>query len=465
MPWITRFICVSMLLALSFGGIAQRKPEKIPKTTRILFVLDASGSMRAQWNGRQRIDIARETLIRLMDSLTQQPNIEVGLRIYGHQYDNRFKNCTDSKLEVGFGPANFPRLRSTLTTLNPQGVTPIAYSLEQSVNDFPPRDNVRNVIILITDGLESCGGDPCAISKGLQEKGIFLRPFVIGMGIEKEFAKAFACLGRFFNAHNEIEFHEAIQGVVRRTMGKTTVRVELLDSRGGANQKDINMSLRNAASGEVLYNIVHFRDSQNKTDLLELDPIPTYDLVINTVPPVIKRNLEIEGGRENVFRIPTPQGQLLLQQRGSTEYSNDLKAIIRKANENETVFAQSVNQGQKYLVGRYDIEVLTLPRTYYSAVSVKERETTTINIPSPGILTIHNKIEGFASIYVLRDGRRQEWVTDLDERGYKQINLTMQPGRYVLVFRPKNVVSSDYTTEKKFEIRSGSNVVVNLFDK
>lgn len=461
---MVRIVLVTFLLlcGLSPHTEAQKRPEKTPKTTRILFVLDGSGSMRAMWDGQQRIDIARRILLDLTDSLTKLPHIEVALRVYGHQFDRKYQNCTDSKLEVTFAPNNYTGLRNVLSRLTPQGVTPIAYSLEQSVNDFPPRPNVRNVIILITDGLESCDGDPCAISKGLQEKGIFLRPFVIGMGIEKQFAEAFSCMGRFYNAGNQREFHEAIQSVMQRTLGKTTVRVELLDERGGSTQKDINVTFRNAASGEALYNLVHYRDSKNKTDLLEIDAIPTYDLVVNTVPPVVKENIEIEGGRENVFRIKAPQGILKLNQRGATEYGTGLKAIIRKSGEGETLFAQSVNQSQKYLTGYYDIEVLTLPRAYYRAVEIKEKQTTSLNIPAPGILTILNKIEGFLSIYTHRNGMTQEWVTDLDERGYKQINLPMQPGEYVLVFRPKNVVSSAYTVEKTFRIESGGSVTVNL---
>lgn len=460
-----RFLFIFLLtILLTHAGEAQRKPQKIPKTTRILFVLDGSGSMMATWDGERRIDIARRILLRLTDSLTEQQNIEVALRVYGHQFDRNYQNCEDSKLEVSFAPNNYPRLRTVLSRLNPQGVTPIAYSLEQSVKDFPPRENVRNVIILITDGLESCDGDPCAISQGLQRKGIFLRPFVIGMGIEKKFAEAFSCMGRFYNAQNQREFHEAIQGVMRRTLGKTTVRVELLDERGASVQKNINVSFLNAASGEPMYNIVHYRDSKNKTDVLEIDAIPTYDLVINTVPPVVKRKIQIKGGRENVFRIKAPQGKLLIEQRGATEYSTDLKAIIRKAGGERTVFAQSVNQSQKYLTGYYDIEVLTLPRRYFRSVEVQERQTTRLNLPSPGILTVLNKIEGFASIYEMKDGLRQQWVTDLDERGYKQVNVTLQPGTYVLVFRPKNVTSSDYTVEKKFSIRSGGTASVNLFN-
>ncbi|MEM6298554.1 MAG: vWA domain-containing protein, partial [Bacteroidota bacterium] len=136
MKVISVFLLFCCCTLLSLPTIAQKKPEKTPKTTRILFLLDGSGSMRATWDGRQRIDIAREILLDITDSLTQQPNIEVALRVYGHQFDRRYQNCTDSKLEVSFAPNNYANVRSTLSRLTPQGVTPIAYSLEQATKDF-----------------------------------------------------------------------------------------------------------------------------------------------------------------------------------------------------------------------------------------------------------------------------------------------------------------------------------------
>lgn len=55
--------------------------------------------------------------------------------------------------------------------LTPRGTTPIANTLAAAGNDFPPCDNCRNIIILITDGIEECNGDPCAVSQDLQ-KGV-----------------------------------------------------------------------------------------------------------------------------------------------------------------------------------------------------------------------------------------------------------------------------------------------------
>jgi Ca-activated chloride channel family protein len=79
------------------------------------------------------------------------------------------------------------------------GTTPIARSLEKAAGDFPDL-TARNVIILITDGIEACDEDPCAVSRALQAKGIVLKPFVIGIGIEEANQYSLKCVGNYYDA-------------------------------------------------------------------------------------------------------------------------------------------------------------------------------------------------------------------------------------------------------------------------
>ncbi|NLF43901.1 MAG: VWA domain-containing protein, partial [Bacteroidales bacterium] len=185
-----RILLLLLVLALPVVAGAQHQrtsgrqgvidKEKQQPLTRILFVFDASLSMYARWQSDLRINIARQLLTEVMDSLEGTPNIELALRVYGHQKNFPPQDCNDSRLEVPFGPNNFGKIRTRLRTIVPRGTTPIAASLEMAANDFPPCQNCRNIIVLITDGIEECGGDPCAVSQALQKKGIILKPFVIG---------------------------------------------------------------------------------------------------------------------------------------------------------------------------------------------------------------------------------------------------------------------------------------------
>ena len=194
-------ICIG--LSFPYKTFAQKdKP-----VTRVLFIFDASQSMYAQWDGNSRMEIAKELLSNMLDSLDNKENLQVGLRCYGHQKPSPPQDCRDTRLEVPFGNNTIPAIKNRLKTLRPKGTTPIAKALESGALDFPEiTSNSRNIVILITDGIEECGGDPCAVSRLYQEKKIILKPFVIGIGLSEEYKKNFECVGTFYDARNPDEF-------------------------------------------------------------------------------------------------------------------------------------------------------------------------------------------------------------------------------------------------------------------
>ena len=120
-----------------------------------------------------------------MEQFKGVPNVEIALRIYGHQtpITNDTQDCNDTKLEVPFSVGNIDIIKNKIRGLIAKGATPIARSLEAAAGDFPDTTS-RNVIILITDGLESCDNNPCIIAKKLREKGVKVTPFVIGLGMD-----------------------------------------------------------------------------------------------------------------------------------------------------------------------------------------------------------------------------------------------------------------------------------------
>jgi Ca-activated chloride channel family protein len=101
-------------------------------TTRILFILDASNSMNLDWNNQTRMAAAKEVLTKSVESLRGVPNLELALRVYGHQSNvtNTYQDCQDTKLEVPFGPANIDPIKTKIKGLQAKGATPIARSLE-----------------------------------------------------------------------------------------------------------------------------------------------------------------------------------------------------------------------------------------------------------------------------------------------------------------------------------------------
>lgn len=454
------FLLVTIaLLLISHLTSGQQTAQPGTQKTRILFLLDASGSMLAKMENNTRMEVAKRLLAELVDSLATIPNLELALRVYGHQFDRAQLACTDTKLEVPFKANNASAIKIRLQSIIPKGNTPIAYSLEQSGNDFPVDPSARNIIIIITDGIESCKGDPCAVALALQKKRVFLRPFVIGVGSDHNFAQEFACLGHYYDANDVDAFRSVLKKVVRQALNKTTVSVELLDSNGAPTETNVNLAFYNSVTGDLAYDRIHYLDEQGKTDPLDIDAVLTYDLVVQTIPPVIKKKIVLEGGEHNVIQVRAPQGYLKINQ-GPSDYKA-VMAIVRQSNSPVTLHVQPVDKTEKYLVGSYDIEVLTTPRSIYKDVKVQQSKVTTINVPKPGIFYINQQAAGNGVIYRIMENGSQEFVMNLTE--VKTTSIPLQPGNYKVVFRVSASKGSKHTVTKNFTIKSGTNTGVKLF--
>jgi Ca-activated chloride channel homolog len=450
-----------LLLFPFYSSYSQTKvQQKLPEKTRILFLLDASGSMLEQWErpNQTRWSVAKSILTKLVDSLGQNTKLELALRVYGHRSPQEIKNCKDTWLEVPFKPRSHTLIIQKLEEIRPKGVTPITFSLEQAANDFPSSPGYRNIVILITDGIESCGGDLCATSKALQQKGVFLRPYIIGLGLRTE--KSLECAGKFIDANTPGEFNNVLNEAIETSFAKTTVSVEILDANNQPNETNVNVSFVNSMTSLPMYDFVHYRDKQGKPDTVQIDPVVDYNLVVNTIPPIIKSNIALEIGKHNVLTIPAPQGNLVVRQEGRRD--NNLQALIREKGKTEIIHTQGSNETVRYLTGSYEVETLTLPRRVFS-VDIQPNKTQSVLLPSPGIVNFNTISTGYGSLYEIKGDGTQTWVCNLNELK-SQFTLSLLPGQYKIVFRVKQTSGSKYTGFKKFSVKSGVTLMVNVFN-
>ncbi len=461
--YFVRYFLAPLMFLFAFSsqtwGQKDVPPQKPKPVTRILFVFDASQSMYGRWQSDTKFNIASRLFSSLLDSLKNVKNLEMALRVYGHQKQYPPQVCNDTRLEVPFSKDNVGRIKHVLKTITPKGTTPIAYSLAQSANDFPPCDNCRNVIILITDGLEECGGDPCLESLGLQKKGIVLKPFIIGIG--KDFKASFECVGSYFDATNEKEFTTALNVIISRTLNPTSVQVNLLDSYHNPTETNINMTFYDNVSGNIKYNFIHSQNSKGLPDTLEIDPLLTYDILVHSIPPVRKDSVKITSGIHNTIGIDCPQGFLTFRT-GKTSTIKNLPCIVHKAGKDEIINVQEFEQTEKYLVGAYDIDILCLPRIEVKDVNIAQSHTTVVEIPMPGIAVIQKSTNGYGSLY-LEEKDNLTWIYNLKDTPQQQETLYLQPGSYRVVFRSKYANKASYTVDKSFEIQPGQTVNVKLY--
>jgi Ca-activated chloride channel family protein len=181
---------------------------------------------------------------------------------------------------------------------------------------------------------------------------------------------------------------------------------------------------------------------------------------VHTIPQVIKENITITPGKHNVIALDAPQGYLNLQVAGISNYTR-LPCIVRKAGQMQTLTIQEFGRLEKYIVGKYDLEILSTPRTYISNVDISQSKTTLIQIPQAGALTIFKPSEGYGQL-LLEEKNELKWVCNLNDKQLNE-NIVLQPGSYRIVFRTKVARETIYTIERRFKIEPGGQITVKLY--
>ena len=445
------------LLLLTIGNITNVKSQE---RTRILFVFDASNSMNGSWAKERKIVTASRLLSEAMSKLEYSETLELGLRVYGHQtlYRPGHQDCEDTELVVSIGTGRNLIIQQELKKIIPKGTTPIARSLEKAADDFTECDDCRNIIILITDGIEACDGDPCAVSRALQAKGIILKPFVIGIGMDEMMDANLKCVGNYFDASKEEVFRDVLDIVITQALNSTTSQISILDENNLPTITNVPITIYNEETGEVVNNFVHTLNEQGHPDTISLDPLIKYCLQVHTIPPMEKCGFKLKAGEHNVLEIQAPQGNLNLIKTG-LDY-RDLKCLVKKKGDCPTVNMQDMGVSEKYLVGTYDLEIFTTPPTIIKDVEIKANEITDLSIPKPGTLYLKSNGQGYGGIFKLEENRMVS-VTNFTN-GFLESRYTLQPGKYKVVFRSKHSRQTIFTFEKEFTIKSGKSTNVAI---
>lgn len=455
-----KLLSLCLLCVLAVPAFAQKTKEKKPQLTRILFVMDASNSMNAFWENEPKINASRRILLEALKPIESAPNTELALRLYGHQtrIEPGKQDCDDTKLEVPFGPHQGDAIRRTMNEVRCLGTTPIARSLEKAAGDFPDNSS-RNVIILITDGIEACDEDPCAVSRALQAKGVILKPFVIGIGLEDMGKFSLKCVGNYYDANTPEMFDRVLRVVIDQALNATTTQLLLVADDSKPTETNVPVTFYDQKTGQQRYNFVHTMNLRNEPDTINIDPVFTYRVVAHTLPPSVKENVTIEAGRHNVIALAAGQGDLELRIDGSAT-AEEVQCVVRKHGDMTTLNAQRMNTTKRYRTGVYDLEILTLPRTNIPDVSIKQSATTPVRIPRSGTLNVNAAAAGHGAIFV-KDGSELRWVVDLlSTDAHNQIRL--QPGEYKVIYRSANAHQTAFSIEKDVTITSGQAINLDL---
>jgi Ca-activated chloride channel family protein len=192
----------------------------------ILIVLDASGSMRERIGGETKMALAQRAVHELVDRLP--PTAVLGLVAYSH----RRNECDDIELLVPPKPLDRTALLQAVDGLKPKGPTPLAASLRFAAEAVGVREH-RATIVLVSDGLETCGGDPCLTAADLASVGPGLTIHAVGFALDAHQARKFACIatatsGRFLQANDAASLSDALGLAVAEAVAPAEVPAEVL---------------------------------------------------------------------------------------------------------------------------------------------------------------------------------------------------------------------------------------------
>ncbi|WP_378944222.1 VWA domain-containing protein [Mesorhizobium sp. ANAO-SY3R2] len=180
---------------------------------RTIIVLDASGSMWGVIDGKPKLEIARETLRNVLT--TVPADAELGLMAYGHREKG---NCDDIELVVPPAPGTAAAITEAADRMRFLGKTPLTQAVRHAAEATRYTEE-KATVVLVTDGLETCSADPCALGRELEKSGVDFTAHVVGLGLSRDEGRQVACLaettgGRYIKADDAAQLREALSKTV-----------------------------------------------------------------------------------------------------------------------------------------------------------------------------------------------------------------------------------------------------------
>lgn len=192
--------------------------EKLQERVNVQIVLDSSGSMADRARGGTKMEVARRVLGSFLDELPA--NADVSLRLFGHEGSgsgaDKPRSCRSTTATAFDGPRS-PALRRGLSEARPGGWTPLARALDASRRDFSRMDGeASNFVYVVSDGIETCGGDPVAAARRLAGAGVGVDVNVVGFDVDRSAAAqlrrvAAASGGSYTDATDAAQLDRAFQ--------------------------------------------------------------------------------------------------------------------------------------------------------------------------------------------------------------------------------------------------------------
>ncbi|MBR1792589.1 MAG: VWA domain-containing protein [Bacteroidales bacterium] len=434
-------VLFALFLVMVPGQAQQRKKERVvaqpvvaEQKTHLLLILDCSKSMWDTWQSDAKIKITQQVLLRFLDSIAGQRNIDVALRVFGHLNDESY----GTRLEVPFEDNNLYKLQAKIKTLVPSGNCDASSALTNSLDDFAQMGSERNIILIITDGIDDCAGDICEVARHVQMSGVIVQTFILGIGSRDGFKQDLSCAGRFLFLSSEEMYSAALFDVLRQADEMSRVSLRVTDADGLPYETSFPVAFYDSQTGIARYTTLYSSSTDAIPDTFLIDPLVSYDVTFFTKPETHFLRQTFPPNQVSILKARIDQGQLSIRLDGTkTTWATPVyEVLVRQQGRAEVLSRQQTGDKMSYLAGIYDIEVLSRPSVILQGIEIRGDASTDLSLPTPGMLTLSkSKTAMVGSIFAMKDGKLF-WVCDVNT-GDSGERILLMPGDYQLVARPR----------------------------
>lgn len=400
----------------------------------IVLVLDASGSMNAKLpEGASRIDAAKGAVSSLVGGLSDDTRL--ALRVYGHGSPRQDKNCKDTELVVGFDSVakNKAAVLAKKDGIRAQGYTPINLSLQLAAGDLSSEEAAEHVVLLVSDGKETCEGDPCATAKALAEADAKLVVHTVGFGVDTATRQQLQCIanvarGRYFDATGAGELAGALNKAAQTKAAEQAPKKQIVITT----PKPGNLKMEVAGhSGHDVVNAAGHK----------LDELSSVNRVVE-VPPGI---YSVKFGNGTWTGIEVKAGETTEIRPGYLEVNpigNDFAYVLEPETGEVVEEIHGAKPRATLMPGRFDVKMGNT--LWPGGAELKPGEVTTLK---PGVLAI-NAAKGVFYYYLFSpDGTE---AAKADVPGHTRVALP--PGKYTLSIDPDKWLKQFPDERRKMEI-------------
>ena len=323
----------------------------------ILFIYDASGSMWQQIDGTTKKELAQDVLTSTVGNLSEdQP---IGLVAYGHR---RKGDCADVETLVASNNTSKQTVTNAIRSINPIGKTPLAASAKMVIDQLRTNGN-KATIILITDGIESCDGDLCAVIRAARAEGIEFRMHIVGFGLQGADVEALRCAakagdGQYYDAQNADDLTAGLEQATQTTVDAPASNFTVFAIRNGE-PIDANVRVFRADTEELIANQRTYQDTAH----LFL-PEGTYDIDVeplenSKVTPQRVRGVTQPTEGQGHQTVSFDAGKVAIMVYNNSEGWDAVVRIYPRGSNRTAAGGRTYGDEKEYEVnpGTYDIEL------------------------------------------------------------------------------------------------------------